>query len=176
MLERFISEDVSNLVILTGDMHTYISSYIKKDFSLRSNKAENVIGIELMTPSISSNNLTGIVKSKLESRKHSLVDEDAKDLYSGLCENIEYEQEHMNLDKKPYNFVEKVIERVIRATNHHISRFNSNIYGYMTVIFTDEEIFWQAYSIDRKSESYGKDDKKLLSVQSYRKGSSIKGF
>ena len=45
-------EGVDNLVVLTGDMHTYISSYVKASYRKSSNSPNNRLGIEIMTPSI----------------------------------------------------------------------------------------------------------------------------
>ena len=46
---------VQNLVVLTGDLHTYVASYVKVDYSDGSNVnatglPANVIGVEFMTP------------------------------------------------------------------------------------------------------------------------------
>ena len=168
ILNRLSENDVNNLVVLTGDMHTYISSYVKRDFSLRRNKAEDVLGVELMTPSISSNNLNSIIGSLLDRRKNNFTNGPATNLEEALCENIE-------VDRQNYKITDRVIESVVKTANKHIKSFNSNIYGYMTIIFKEDELFWKVYSIDREKEIYSKEDKKLLSVQSYQKNGKIKG-
>ncbi len=53
---------VQNLVVLTGDLHTYVASYVKADYTSGSNANApgtlvNVIGVEYMTPAITSSNL-----------------------------------------------------------------------------------------------------------------------
>lgn len=53
---------VQNLVVLTGDLHTYIASYVKVDYNNGANanvagSPANVIGVEYMTPAITSSNL-----------------------------------------------------------------------------------------------------------------------
>lgn len=53
---------VQNLVVLTGDLHTYIASYVKVDYTSGANTnaagaVPNVIGVEYMTPAITSSNL-----------------------------------------------------------------------------------------------------------------------
>ncbi len=53
---------VQNLVVLTGDLHTYVASYVKVDYSNGNNSnvagsLANVIGVEYMTPAITSSNL-----------------------------------------------------------------------------------------------------------------------
>jgi alkaline phosphatase D len=48
---------VKNLVVLTGDFHSYYASLVKVDFSNGSNADANLLGVEYMTPAITSSNL-----------------------------------------------------------------------------------------------------------------------
>ena len=49
---------VKNFVVLTGDLHTYVASYVKVDYTDPDNtNASNVVGVEYMTPAITSSNL-----------------------------------------------------------------------------------------------------------------------
>jgi alkaline phosphatase D len=48
---------VKNLVVLTGDFHSYYASLVKVDFSNSSNADANLLGVEYMTPAITSSNL-----------------------------------------------------------------------------------------------------------------------
>ena len=53
---------VQNLVLLTGDLHTYVASYVKVNYTDGANanatgSPANVIGVEYMTPAITSSNL-----------------------------------------------------------------------------------------------------------------------
>lgn len=51
--------DVSNFVVLTGDMHTTLASYLKVNYGNINNwDYSNLVGLELMTPSVSSPNLS----------------------------------------------------------------------------------------------------------------------
>jgi len=53
------NSDVSNFVVLTGDMHTTLASYLKVNYGNINNwDYSNLVGLELMTPSISSPNLS----------------------------------------------------------------------------------------------------------------------
>lgn len=53
---------VENFVVATGDLHTYIASHIKKDYNRRSIfDFENYIGVEFMTPAISSAGLFDMI-------------------------------------------------------------------------------------------------------------------
>ncbi|WP_445357223.1 alkaline phosphatase D family protein [Microbulbifer sp. ANSA002] len=58
ILSSVKDNSVDNFVVLTGDLHTSIASYLKVNFNKISNwDYDNLVGIELMTPSISSPNL-----------------------------------------------------------------------------------------------------------------------
>lgn len=48
---------VKNLVVLSGDFHTYYASLVKVDYANVSNADSNVVGVEYMTPAITSSNL-----------------------------------------------------------------------------------------------------------------------
>ena len=48
---------VKNLVVLSGDFHSYYASLVKVDYSNSSNADANVVGVEYMTPAITSSNL-----------------------------------------------------------------------------------------------------------------------
>jgi alkaline phosphatase D len=48
---------VSNLVVLTGDLHTYLAGHFKKDFNQLLNiDPINLVGVEYMTPAMTSSN------------------------------------------------------------------------------------------------------------------------
>ena len=52
ILDALEQNSVDNLVVLTGDMHSFLSSYVKTDYKNLKNKKANRVGIELMTPSV----------------------------------------------------------------------------------------------------------------------------
>lgn len=53
---------VENFVVATGDLHTYMASHVKKDYNKRSIfDFENYIGVEFMTPSITSAGLFDMI-------------------------------------------------------------------------------------------------------------------
>ncbi len=61
LMGEFARRNVENLIAITGDMHTYIAAYLKldyKDLTQTEHLTEaGRVGVELMTPSISSDNL-----------------------------------------------------------------------------------------------------------------------
>jgi alkaline phosphatase D len=49
---------VRNLVVLTGDLHSYLAAYLKLDWNDASNRGQdNLVGVEYMTPAVTSANL-----------------------------------------------------------------------------------------------------------------------
>lgn len=65
-LARIVKENrVNNFVVLTGDLHTYMASHVKHDYNNRSIFAyDNYVGVEFMTPSITSAGLFDMLKLK----------------------------------------------------------------------------------------------------------------
>ena len=58
ILQTLRNAGLNNLVVLTGDLHTYIASYVKIDYGDRDNtNPANVVGVELMTPAVTSSNI-----------------------------------------------------------------------------------------------------------------------
>jgi alkaline phosphatase D len=62
LMGRFAGADVENFVALTGDMHTYVASYLLQDYeSVRQTghlpAPEDRVGVEFMTPAVTSDNL-----------------------------------------------------------------------------------------------------------------------
>jgi alkaline phosphatase D len=53
LTDQIKQRGVQNLVVLTGDLHSYIASTVKVDYALPGN-ADNLIGVEFMTPSVTS--------------------------------------------------------------------------------------------------------------------------
>ena len=53
------------VIVFTGDMHTSLAGYLKKDFKIKSNKdKENIMGAEFMTPSVTSPHFSENIRNK----------------------------------------------------------------------------------------------------------------
>lgn len=67
ILSSIKDNQVDNFVVLTGDLHTSITSYLKVNFKNINNwDYDNLVGVELMTPSISSPNLQDTVEKGID--------------------------------------------------------------------------------------------------------------
>jgi alkaline phosphatase D len=102
------SAGVKNFVAITGDLHTFLAGYLKRDFD---NPFESPVGIELMVGSISSANLEEEIESTV-------------DLPSAP------------LPAKAMGIAPNLLEPVIRAANPHIKYWDSSTHGYGVLTIT----------------------------------------
>jgi alkaline phosphatase D len=139
LLARLRDAGVRNFIALTGDLHSYIAAYLKIDYLQRSNApGRNVVGVEFMTPAVTSSNL-------LQQMMTLLTPEDRRDL--GLSGS---------LDEQFF-----VLEHLAQSTNPHIHFFNSQNWGYSIVEFTPLACTYSAYSVDTSVNS-GDATKRLI--------------
>jgi alkaline phosphatase D len=99
---------VKNFVAITGDLHTFLAGYLKRDFD---NPFESPVGIELMVGSISSANLAEDLESVIELPSAPVP---AKQM--GIAPNL--------------------LDPVIRAANPHIKYWDSSTHGYAVLTIT----------------------------------------
>ena len=124
LMEAVADANLDNLVVLTGDLHTYISSYVKYDYGHLTNLWwRNIAGVEFMTPSVSSANLFEMLSNQVE-----------------------------RLGEKD-ELIQAISESSIRVNNPHIKYFNSTQNGYSTIEFTRDHCEWKAYSVDKNINS-----------------------
>lgn len=120
LMEAVKEANLENFVVLTGDLHTYISSYVKYDYGHLTNFWwPNIAGTEFMTPSVTSANLFEAISNQVK----------------GLSNANE--------------ILQSISEGAIRLNNPHIKYFNSTQNGYSTVEFNREYCEWTAYSVDK---------------------------
>lgn len=103
---------ISNLILLTGDLHTYLAGYVKYNYQRRNNSlpVNNLMGVEFMTPAVTSANLMELLP-----------------------------------DWWPF----PIDESIVKPLNWHIEFFNSNDWGYSTVVFGRQDCVYTAYKIDK---------------------------
>ena len=121
--------DVRNLVVLTGDLHSYMVSYLKVDYSKWWNFGRsNMVGVEFMTPSVTSANFKDIIEN------------------AAL---------HMSAEEQALQEVgtDSLIEDLVRVTNPHVKFFNSEYGGYATVEFHRHYCEHTTYDIGKSQNS-----------------------
>ena len=110
---------VENFVVVTGDLHTYIASHIKKDYDSRSIfNFDNFIGVEFMTPAVTSAGLFDMVGASTPQGEQQLL-------------------------------AQAVTNTAVRLTNPHIRYFNTTQNGYSTIEFKHKHCDWKAYIVDK---------------------------
>ncbi len=110
---------VENFVVVTGDLHTYIASHIKKDYDKRSIfDFNNFIGVEFMTPSVTSAGLFDMIGAATPEGEQQLL-------------------------------AQAVTNTAVRLTNPHIRYFNTTQNGYSTIEFNHKHCDWKAYIVDK---------------------------
>jgi alkaline phosphatase D len=125
LLTQMRDAGVTNFVALTGDLHSYIAAYLKVDYLNRANTpGSNLVGVEFMTPSITSSTL-------IQGLINQLTPDDRQQL--GLAAD---NTRHFN-----------ALETIIRLANPHIHFFNSQEWGYSIVEFTPWDCTYSAYSV-----------------------------
>lgn len=130
---------VENLVVLTGDLHSYIASHVKVDYLDESEaNAENFIGVEFMTPSVTSSGMFELLNLVLGESPNPLAK----------------------------TILEQITNTTILENNKHIKYFDSDNHGYSTIEFTKDYCDWKCYAID-KSVNDGNQEPVLL--KHYRK-------
>lgn len=112
IFEQVHSARVKNFVAITGDLHTFLAGYLKRDFD---NPFESPLGIELMVGSISSANL-------------------AEEIESGLS------LPSSPLPAKQMGVPPNLLDPLIRAANPHIKYWDSSTHGYAVLTLTPAQM------------------------------------
>ncbi|WP_141733226.1 alkaline phosphatase D family protein [Oligoflexus tunisiensis] len=156
VLRELKNRGVRNLFVLTGDLHTYLSSFVKINYNKASNSdQDNVVGFELMTPSITSANFAlGLQLS-------------AKAAPGGKKTFLD----------RVYNFVgshytkgwlaERIFDDKLKLVNPHFTDFGAIYYGYTLVSMDREKAEWHVYHIDKDAPTPQQAGKKLVRAQRY---------
>lgn len=112
IMDAFRAAKLQNVVALTGDLHTFLAGYLRRNFD---NPFESPVGVELMVGSISSANL----KEEIEA---------AIPLPSAP------------MPAKNFGVPPNLLEPVIRLNNPHIQYWNSSTHGYGLLTLTPAQL------------------------------------
>jgi alkaline phosphatase D len=123
LLETLKASGRKDLVVLTGDLHTYIASELKLDFEdINPLSINNYIGVEFMTPSVTSAGLMELVLKQTPTTQQAAV-------------------------------IQALSRSAVQLTNSHIRFFDSTRHGYSTIEFSQQWCEWRAYTIDKNNNS-----------------------
>jgi alkaline phosphatase D len=162
IMKELKSAGVRNLVLLTGDLHSYIASYLKIDYTRPRNSTQsNLVGVEFMTPAVTSANFSEIIANALNNfnepeeqaiRRIGLRSEE-------LVQDRQFVQEQLSAQRDPEEATtnpldsRSALEFLVRLTNPHVKFFNSEDWGYSTIEFNRTHCEWTAYSVDKSKNS-----------------------
>lgn len=120
---NIVDNNVENLVVITGDLHSYIAAQLKDNynFDLFTGPLGTDIGVEFMTPALTSSPFLEIVVTAL------------------------------NLPQDQGESLSDALEKAILPFNPHIRMFNSKQHGYSTLTLRADHCDWEAFSIDKNS-------------------------
>lgn len=121
------SHGVRNFITLTGDMHSYLAGYQQTIYP-----EENAVGVELMTPALTSLNITEALIRGV-GRRESRIGRITKTLAPAITKTV----------------LSTFIPKAIR----NVKFFNSRGWGYSVVTFTREHCTYRAYSVDKTKDS-----------------------
>jgi alkaline phosphatase D len=131
LMHAFKGSNVRNLITFTGDLHTSLAGYMKIDYHNPFNTLApwNLVGVEFMTPSISSASM--------------------KDL---LYNALKVKGNHPAADA----ILDALAEDAIKLSNPHLKFFNSDFHGYMLATFTPSGCDAAWVSVDKNDPQSGK--------------------
>ncbi len=123
ILKSFRDRGMRDLVVLTGDFHVTMASKVAIDYDAND---LDVVGIELMTPSVSSPHLEDSLNAATEQ-------------YAWLTKAI--------------GISGKTVASVLMKHNTHYDYFTSNVYGYAVCDFYRDYLQWTVYGFDKTNLS-----------------------
>jgi alkaline phosphatase D len=127
--------DVENFVTLTGDMHSHLAGYQCQRYPvrdlLRRPRSENRVGVELMTPAVTSGNISEEVAEKAVKYEGPVGDAMRSVLADGFG-----------------RLLTRVVERF-----RYIEFFDSHEWGYSVVEFTPDYCTHRTYSVDKRTNA-----------------------
>lgn len=136
----------SHFVVLTGDMHTSLIAYLKTDFEGALSKLNQdysrLVGVEFMTPAVTSPGLHEFVGAAAEGKVTNAI--------SGIANELSDLWTSMGGSKAsdPIPDVDG-ISLLVKTGNPHIKDVNSNVNGYAIATFTEKEMRWEVFGVDK---------------------------
>ena len=159
----------SNFVVLTGDMHTSMVSYLKTDFEGVRNRVNmdysKLAGVEFMTPALTSPGVSEGLREFLMENYSSIVGatEITSDIskIAGKLPNLPFLSDNGTDDAGEGNTLHKAAAALIKSGNSHIEHYNSSINGYAIAEFTASEMIWKVYAINKSDFDVADDGSKI---------------
>jgi alkaline phosphatase D len=158
ILEFVKQHNIDRFVVLTGDLHTYLASWLKLDYEEPHGwwHRDQIVGFELMTPSVTSANFAKALSFTAESQpasERSFTDR----VYRAIG----------SLYQKRGRW-DDVLDHKIKFFNRHFVDFGAIYYGYNVVTIDQNVMEWQTFHIDPTVEDFDEAGKQLVRHKRYR--------
>ena len=159
LLDQIAKMNKDGLVVCTGDMHTYLASMIPNSFESKAAERKH-IGLEIMTPAISSPNLATML-SHWGYRK----DPSERTLKERLLRFFGKQYLESKFWASIFN------ENFLQAMNPHFVDFNSTINGYTILEFRKDRLDWQVFDVAIKEPRKAKVTRQVYCHRTYHPAS-----
>ena len=135
LAEAFQARGVTNLIALTGDFHTCLAGYLKRDYDLPNRDLGNRVGVEFMTPALTSANLKELVAAQVgNATPLPRLGASVGDLVGLLA-------------------VVALNSATVRLLNNSIEFFDSAHWGYSVLELTRGHAEFSAYAVDKSRDA-----------------------
>lgn len=142
ILSRVNEKTKGRLLVLTGDQHSYLSSLVKLDYNKASNHAaENIVGMEVMAPALSSPAFSEIIGNRAARAE--------KEGRSGLKEKVYRIVSDLYAEG---GIQAKLLNAQFKLWNPHFRDFGGSFNGYIVMELGPDQATWTVYQVDRRSK------------------------
>lgn len=131
--EALKARGVGNLIALTGDFHTSMIGYLKVDYTRANWDRDNLLGVEFMTPGLTSANLKEVVAAQINNTAPLPLGITAGELF-GLVGGA--------LLKSP----------TVHTLNNSIQYFDSAHWGYSVLDLDKYQAVFTIYAVDKAQD------------------------
>jgi len=155
IIDYLISKNIDNLVILTGDLHTFIAAEVPDRFA---NDYQKVVAAEFMTGAISSANLQDLLDEQAKGNAPNVDDSPLGDIVNSVG-NV-----------PPTAQPADIITTNIQQSNPWLKFFNSKTWGYSVLEVNKDNTRCTFYSVNKYEQN---PPKELLAQFLYKKGQNL---
>lgn len=139
-----LDEKIKNLLVLSGDFHTFEASVLEASHHFFEEK--KAYGIELMTGSVTSSNLREAMRNeinKIPDFSSPLVPDALEKMIALIRQNL------ANASTTTTEILFKELQNVIKLENPWIKFFDITSHGYSILDLDKEHAVWKSYKINR---------------------------
>ena len=164
--EKHKTDKVSNFVVFTGDMHTSMISYVKTDFEGKWNKANmdysKLAGVEFMTPSVTSPGISEGFHEEIEKWADKIPGASMVGQAVDMLPNLPFFSNDNHDDAGQGSFKHKMLTaELTKRHSPHIEHYDSSINGYAIAEFSESELRWEVYAINKSDFDVADDGRKI---------------